>query len=310
MSNLDGSPSYISYGLEDHIVYNTINFLKYGFLEVGAFYNIVISGVNTLGQEEAILSPLSIPGVANYTRYAGSKTDWIWENNITFKATGITAPITISGIFVNSIFYPTGTSILGTGYYVDYARGEVVFSNPLPSGFTVRCARSQRYVNIYPQDSYEYRTLITDINNIFNSSGVTASNETKAFLPAIFVNLDGYETLRGVGLGSRSKVCLADIEFDIFTTNDWDRKKLQDYCYFLESKPVQCFNLSTAPKPLDYNGALVSGTLTWPILSQNYPATNPGYFKENAKVTKFSKTLLPIKHSRVTIGMEIDAYPI
>lgn len=308
MSNLEGSLGYAELGLEDHILENVITFFQYGLLELGAYYNINNQS-DYQGNNPSILHPMSIHGSSGYTIYRGAKHDWVWESNINLKASGLTQPISISGIIVNGTFYATGTTITGTGFIVDYARGQVVFDRPLSSGYTVKCPHTDRWVGVYKQDSYEYRKLTYDWIQNTGASGVAYSNEETIYLPAIIIGIESYETVRGLELGSRAKVSHIGIEFDILAGNDFERKKLLDICYFLETKGLPLYNISTAPKPLLSNGALSSGAKTWPMLVSGYSVGN-AMFNENAKIEKVKRSTLPVKHGKAFITLEADVFPI
>ena len=74
MANLDGLNWYGDWTIEDKIIYNVINFLKWGLLEIGAYYNISKDQVNYNGANESILQPVTFygsGGIANYTVYKG-----------------------------------------------------------------------------------------------------------------------------------------------------------------------------------------------------------------------------------------------
>ena len=59
MANLDGLNWYGDWTIEDKIIYNVINFLKWGLLEIGAYYNISKDQVNYNGANESILQPVT-----------------------------------------------------------------------------------------------------------------------------------------------------------------------------------------------------------------------------------------------------------
>lgn len=313
MSNLDGINFYGDFTLEDIVTKNVTTFLSYGLLELGAYYNIYKDQPDRFGNNLSILRPANIPGVSSYVIYRGFKHDWVWESNISTKSSGGAQPIQISGIYVNDIFYPTGTKVFGTGYYVDYSRGRVVFDYPLSSGspatgYTVKCPHTVRYVQIYEQDSQEYRKINYDWLNRSEATGTWNDNELKAYLPCVFVKVKGYNTVKGYELGSRAKESNVQMQFDVVAENSADDRKLSDIFYMMETKNVPFYDIQRAPTPLLSRGQLSPSGLTWPNLISQYSLSTAPTFEEDANVVKLNRAL-PIYHSRVTISLNMNLYP-
>lgn len=309
MSNFDGIQYYGDHTLEHTILQNVMQFAKYGFLEIGAYRIITTGMIGPNGQDHSRLHPVGVTGVTPYTVYAGTKPDWVYETGVTPKSAGVVAPSVPSGILFNGTFFPTGSPVLGTGYYIDFSRGQVVFANPVPSGSVVQCPHSERWVSVYPKESQEYYKLVSSLDwfGSAGSSGVSLSSEQIAYMPCLFVSIPSYDTVRGTHLGSRSKVTNVQISFDIFATNPNERAILQDVCYFLEDKPLPIINYKDAPRPLNYQGQLVSG-VTWNTLSSSHRIAN-GLFKQDARVSKPAKDHLPLKYAKVSISLEVDLIP-
>lgn len=311
MSNLEGINFYGDYTLEHILCQNVIQFTRYGLLEIGAFYNIPTGHIGPNGQDHSRLHPVGVTGYTPYTVYAGAKPDWVYESGISMKASGAAAPIVPSGILYNGIFVPTGSAVAtGINYYIDFSRGQVVFSSGTPSGTLVQCAHAERWVSVYPQESQEYYKLVPSLDWFAQAggSGASLSNEQMAYLPCIFVSVPSYDTLRGYEMGSRTKVMAADISFDIFASNPSERAILQDVCYMMETKPLTLINFRTATKPLNYRGELVATGVTWKTMI----GTNilkQAIFQENARVSKPARGHLPLKFAKVIIGLEIILNP-
>lgn len=298
MYNLDSLQFYSDSTLEDIILRNIIEFMKWGLLEVGAFYNIEKDQLNHLGENESVLRRVNYPGQTPNTIFKGAKNDWVYETGINLKYSGGSQPIRPTGVFINDV-------PVTSGFKINYALGAVIF-NTTTTG-TVKVPHTLRAVSILTKDSYEYRKITYDWPNRYNASGHEDDIEIRAFLPAIFIGLDNYRS-KPLELGSRSKITTAQLSFDIYTSNPQEIKKLSDTCYMLESKTVRFFDLPTTPKALNSDGTLSTGYIPWPSsVSLNYGGK--GRFKENASINKIP-TSLPIFHTRATIGLEIDVSPI
>lgn len=309
MGNINSVNFYPDFSREDNIVHNTSTFLKYGLLEIGAFYNIDIA------QPESILRPVNVTGIVPYTIYRGIKSDWIYESelgSINLKYSGGTQPNRVSGILVNGIFFATGTDVSGSNYIVDYSRGQIVFDSPLPNSFEVRAAPAIRYVQVYSKDAYEYKEINYTWQDFNNITGIPIlQDRISAFLPAIFVGVNKITTSKGIGLGSRAKYTNAQMSFDIITTNHADRKRISDICYMLETKGFAYYDLNVVKSklPLLSNGSINPLGQNWNILSSENMACW-GRFNENAIVLNSDSLDLPLERSIVTIGLEITSNPL
>lgn len=302
--NLDASTYYGHATLDDYIRTNVIDFLKYGLIEIGAYYNI------GLDRAESRLHPVLVTGLTPYTVWGSAKSSWIWEaTGVTLKFPSGTTPIQITGIQVNSVVYATGTAVLGTGYYIDYSRGRVVFDYGLPSTAVVKVPHSTPAIEVYSAETAEYRKLTYDW---LQATPVAESFDWRpqAYLPAIFVDIIGYRTLRGVELGSRAKTANIVCQFDAYSANPYDQNKIMDICYMLETKKIFFYDVQNAPKPLDQFGRLRANPKNWSELVRQYPYGD-ARFMENAVIQK-DKTnpYLPVGHNICRIGMECDVSPV
>ena len=300
MSNLDGIKFYGEPSLDQILTNNVITFLQHGFLEIGAFYNITIDKQDYNGNNLSILRPVNAPGVTGYKNYRSIKNDWAWEQGITFKYASGIQPIVTSGILVNGSF-------TSTGYIVDYSRGQIVFNNPLNSSAVVKCPHTLRAVSVYPYDSNEYRELNYEWSKV-GGTGIT-DNFYQAYLPAVFVRIRNYDTIRGTELGSRAKFISANLQFTIFAVTDNELQKIIDLLYMLETKNLELYDWKNSPKPLNNLGQLVNSGSIWPNLIQNYKLGN-ARFNESARITKYGKIAFPVSKATVDIGLEMDVLPI
>lgn len=305
MGNLDGIRYYSDYTLEDQFQYNIIDFISYGLLEVGAFINIRKGQRDSFNNDQSLLRPVSIQNYPSNKIYGGLKNNWVWESGVSVNGT---TPISISGIYVNNTFIPNGTTVAGTGWYIDYQRGWVVFNNQLTGNPSVQIEHTLRHVNVLPADSQFYKHIITEYQNRenwnINGSGIDNINfESKAFLPAIFVDVRKYSS-NPLEIGSRSKWALANVNFEIFATNPGDRKRLSDICYMMEHKSFNVYNLNTAPRPLTVSGTISQSAQTWPNLVNNYPLGR-ARFEMDAVMSKNNSVIFPIQYASVRIGCKM-----
>jgi hypothetical protein len=302
MSNLDGIKFYGDPSLEESVVQNLISFFKHGLLEMGAYYTITTGQLDYQGQDQSRLRPLFATGISNYKIYRGSKHDWVWEQNITLKYDGGSQPTVPTGVFVNGV----GVT---TGHYIDFSRGQVVFTNVQPANTVVQIPHTLRGVQVYPYESDEFRQIAYGwMDKTQNSSGVYDYGY-KAYLPAIFIHIADSTTDRGLELGSRAKLSRLETEFHIFSANAYELRKLCDICYMLEEKGILLYDIKNVPKPLNYSGQLVNPSSTYPNLVSTY-ATGYGWFDQDADIHKASNNKVPLYYGRVSISLLVETYPI
>lgn len=302
MSNLEGLSFYGEYSLQSQILHNLSSFLKYGLLELGSYYNVRTTN------NASVMRPQLINGLTNYSIWAGSSNNWIWEQNITLKFASGSQPIPISGLHFNGNFYPTGTTINGTGFTIDYSRGRVLFDKPISSGSSVKVEHSLRAVQIYISDNTEYRDIVVNWLNRTDASGIS-DFASKVYLPAILIDVTNYRTIKGYELGSRNKETRAAIRFDVIAAGPIEQNKISDFLYMMEDKAFISYDLNSAPFPLNISGALTNAsTGTWPVITARYPG--PLFqFAQDAQMNKLKNNLLPISHSRVNIGLNVIVAP-
>jgi hypothetical protein len=312
MSNLDYYQYYGQNSVEDQIVQNIVSFIDYGLLELGAYFNIFKGQTDYLGNNVSRYRTVDQPGIEVGKVWEGLKHNVIWETGVNLKPTGLTSPIGISGIYVNDVFYPNGSTVIGNGYYFDYSLNRVIFNNKIASASKVEVEHSLRHINVYSTDTNFYRDAIAfynDRNNFFVSgSGIDNTNpRSRVYLPSIFIYLKNLGS-SPVEIGSRAKYVEAEIEFDIFTQSSQDRKRLTDICFWLEEKSIGTFNVNNAPKPLSISGTLNSNRLLYnDLINQYYYRTCR--FGDNFTITRNTNLVLPIQNVTVRGTFEIPLYP-
>ncbi len=306
MSNLEGLQFFADPTLDDIITKNTVEFIKYGLLEVGAYINVATGINNYLGQDRSRLYPVNVVGASGNSIWGTAKSDIIYESDLTLKFTGGAKPTVPTRIYHNGTSVPTGTSVSGNPYYIDFARGHVVFNESIASTTVLQMPHALRAVHVYGPQSNEFRELSSDWERL-SPSGIETYNQ-KNYLPSITVEVKNWKTIKGVELGSRGKVTLAQLEFNIYANNQWELNKLVDMCYMMETKVMRLYNIKTATPALNYRGQLVNPDVNWLYLVNNFPY-GEGRFREDFVVTKVTNPALPFLKARARISLEFDSYP-
>lgn len=261
--------------LSTHLESNLVEFLNWGFLCIGAYYNVNLSSINPYGGSPSQLRLCDDRRFAKGKVWEGFRSNWVWENNIEYQY----QPIAISGIYINNVFYPTGTS--GTyAYNISYPEGRVYFNSPISSTSTVKLEYSYRQYNFMPASVQWFRQLTQRLSRLdddqFNyyGSGVwSIFGESRVQLPAVVVESVPRRRFKPKALGG-GQWCYQDMVFHIFAETPFDRDQMIDILCYQNEKRFFLFdkNVMTASGifPLTIEGYLSNPNYNYPYLVQNY----------------------------------------
>lgn len=276
MSYLKGFNSVFETTLNNEIQDNLIEFLDYGLLEKGNYFNVTLGETSTNGFDYSKLTPSSSQSYDSGQAWEGFRKNWVWQSGIS-GVDGADNPIVgsnhakpgISGVYVDGTFYPSDT--VGTyAHYVDYFNGRVVFDNAIPTGSLVQAEYSYKYINVIYANSLpwlreiQYRSL--DLNSTVNSD-FTLPSEMRVQLPAIAVEVVPRRFFKGYQLGGGQWV-YTDVLFHCLAEDEITRNTLVDIISQQNDKGIILFDNDSLAKsgdfPLDYRGVPVSGALRYP----------------------------------------------
>lgn len=241
----------------DQIQSNLVSMLDYGLLCMGGFFT-ARTGVNAYyGNSHSNLRLSDDPRYMKGRVWESARSNWVWESNIEYNI----QPISISGIYVNGSFLPNGS-----GYYIDYPRGRVVFNSSIPVTSQVKAEYSYRYYNVYSANVMWFRELMNNSFRVddhqFNQygSGVwSLLSDNRAQLPCIFPYLVPRYNWKPKQLGG-GEYLYHDVIFYIFAETPTDRDRIIDILSVQEEKRIFFYdkNLVAANNyyPLDVNGSL------------------------------------------------------
>src|SRR5690606_15663885 len=118
---------------------NLIEFLKWGFIDAGGFFNVVRNTSGVYHGEYDNLRCVSDPNYTDGQVWTAFRRDWIWESG-----TSVGEPIQISGVYIDGVFHPTGDS--GYEHHYDYPNGRVIFDTAISPTAVVELEYSYRWV--------------------------------------------------------------------------------------------------------------------------------------------------------------------
>lgn len=258
--------------LSDTLETNLIEYFKWSFLNIGAFFNITIPTSGHFGGNQHILR---LGHDRNYTKgkvWESARKDWIWESGIDRS----TQPIQISGVYINGTFVPKDS----TGQYqhqIDYPNGRIIFTNALNINTVVSCEYSPRYVQVYDASSPWFHKLqmnsfrVDDSHYSLYGSGIYSIHPSERVqLPAMVIRVLPIERRVPKEIGSLATWTHKEVDFHILTESDFELKQLHDIVQDCYNHTIVLFNKNTIKAqqafPLNYNGSLSSNPKTYPQL--------------------------------------------
>jgi hypothetical protein len=276
MANIDtlkGINNFSDMDLNQLLSGSYIMYLDWGFLDKGAFTNIKLSDDNLFGANR---STLRLSADHNYS------IGQVWEtfhNNLVWESgiSSTTKPINISGVYVNSTFYPLSTT--GTfKHHIEYNTGRVVFDTAIPTNSNVNLEYSYKLISVVEAKDYpiirEIQFCAFDpINNNFlqvNSGEYNKNPNTRVQLPIIGVEVTPKIKLSAYELGNYVQRINTDIIFHVLAETDSMAKKIISILALQKESTTFILDMDAIARsgafPLSYNGSLNTNPKTYPAL--------------------------------------------
>ncbi len=270
-----GNQHWLEDNSSDNLLYSVVDFYKWSFInQLGAYQNVTkdpaTSGV--FGGNRAKLSYVNEPRATRATVWQGFRNDWVWETGV-----GFTPPPTSVNVYLNGNVQP------GSGYYVDYPRGRVVFSVPIPTGSTVEANFAHRTVGFVPAETPWFREVMFGSYDISRDDFLNGTaggkwnqlGENRLQLPFVGVEVAGTRALRPYQLGGgqwQYKI----VKYYVYAESAAERDNIRDILVNQNDKVIWLYDRtrlkedSQWPFTLDYRGMTVSGFWTYPSMVAPY----------------------------------------
>lgn len=254
----------------ENVEFDIGEWLKWSFLQIGAFNNINRNVSGVYGGDLSRLKPVKDPNYSDGKVWQAFRGDWVWESGV---PSVISQPVRPSGVWINDSF-------LATGFYVDYPRGRIVFDNAIAISSKVQTDYAYRLIHV--TNSYspwfkeiQYDSLRADNQQFsqFASGAWAILSQNRIQLPAIIVETPGELSFRGMQLGGGQWQDIT-VFFHIFSENPTDNKKLLNIITDQNDKTIYLLDRLTIYNnnklPLNYRGSIASGAMTYEQLISNY----------------------------------------
>lgn len=280
-TSFKGSLNIGESSLNEAIESNIVSYIDWGMLQLGAFNNVRIESSGAFGGSLARLRPVDDPRYAAGRVWESYRKNWVWESGVSAAQ----PPIAVSGIYVNNSFLPNGS-----GYYINYINGQVIFNSGISINSNVKVEYSYKWVDVLGSESVSWfrksqtRSFrLDDETFIVNSGNWSDLAETRLQLPFIAVEVvgKGYE---GYQIGGGQWV-RPDILLHIVAEDSSTAKKIASILSEQNESSIFLYDLNRMQSqnkfPLNGRGELVDATLSYPTL---IAPTGDGGFRYTSKV--------------------------
>lgn len=242
---------------------NYKSFLDWGFLNIGGFTNVSIPTVNISNFDLHILKPTKDKNRTDNTVWQSARKDWVYETGISYNGT---SPLNISGVYVNSVFYPGPTGNASVGYKINYPEGKIIFNNPLPSSTSVQINYSYRNIQVYKIDEFplwkelQHRSLENKPGLSLSDKGdFSIGSEHRTQLPCVILESVPRANNKPFRLGDKSLIIEQDILIHILSDHSFDKNNIIDIVRLQEDREIWLYNTNSVIKsgiyPLKYDGS-------------------------------------------------------
>lgn len=272
---------------------NLISWMNHAFLELGAWANVTTGTIQAYNGNPSLLRPISIPGRTPYSVYQGFRKDWVYESPSSLEYPS-GDPIVCSGIYINSIFYPTNTTTGTYAHRISFPEGTVTFTNGGVSGVTIRAEYSYRLVQITKADAtdfynFEYYSNRSDSTSFlqFGSGSKDTIPDSRLQLPGILVSL-GRKSTRPWQLGTAASYVDQNVNFHIFAEDKFWRDQLVSILSWQDWKTIRMIDFNSVQAsghfPLNVYGSLNPSGKMYPDLVKT--TDEGGHFRQNLRMTE------------------------
>lgn len=269
MSNCIFSPEFtgvVSIGstkLIDELENNYKSFLDWGFINIGGFTNVRIPTNNISNFNLHILKPTQDKNQTNNTVWQAPRKDWVYETGVSFSGQ---SPINISGIYVNSTFYPAPTGSGSITYKINYPEGKIIFDKSVSANSSVQAEYTYRNIQVYKTEQFPYWKEIQfksleDKTGIINSDKgeFSIGSEYRVQLPAIVIEIISRSSHEPFQLGSKDLIITQDLLLHILADNPTDKNNIVDIIRIQKDRYIQLYKTDIIVKsgvyPLNYDGS-------------------------------------------------------
>lgn len=281
---LKGVTDWREEGFNDNLHYGLIEWLRWGFLNVGGFSNVAKSQAdNIYGGHPSILRPIDNPNYGSGQVWQATRADWVWETEIEYE----TQPVHCSGVYIDDEFKEAATEEGEYEHYVDFLRGRIIFTEPIDDELDVRADYAYRIPTVGDMRLPWMQELLYGSLSVSREDFLAGTGpynwlpETRRQMPTIGVELSQRHSYEPFQLGGGQWVNQG-VLITVLAENSDDRDKLLNILANQNDKVIVLPNRGEMksggafPANLDMQGRLVENPMQYPdmIDESGFPWTN------------------------------------
>jgi len=275
---------------------NLIEYINWGFLQLGAFYNITIPASGAFGGDRHRLVAVSDPRYTDGQVWEAYRKNWVWESGVVNSSE---QPIAISGVFVDGSFIPKGS-----GCHVNYQNGQVIFDTAISTTSTVQLEYSHKWVSTVAANNVPWfrkeqlRSFRVD-ERVAGSGSWSDLAENRLQMPMVAVEAVGRD-YEGYQLGGH-QYARTDVVLHVIAEDPQTAKRIASVLAEQSESTIFMYDpdLMAAQNrySLDYRGEITPSAVCYPDLIR--PVASGGF----RYISKVANGKLRIYNS---IGQETD----
>lgn len=273
---IKGIDSIFSATPNNEIQDSLVEFLDWGLLEKGNYFNVTLGELSTDDVDYSKLKLADHPYLLAGQAWEGFRKNWVWQSGVDYNP----APLVnsdsnypgVSGVYVDSVFHPTSET--GTyAHQIDHFNGRVIFDNPIPTGSLVQAEYSYKYINVIYSENLPYLRELQKNSLEVDKQTPLIPPEMRVQLPAIAVEIVPRRNFRGYQLGGGQYI-YTDVLFHCLAEDAYTRNKLVDIVSMQNEKSVWLLDSDKIADndafPIDHFGYVRPNAMRYPDLTAQY----------------------------------------
>ncbi len=311
LTTFKGTSALGDYQFSEQLEANLISYLDWSFLTIGGYFNISVPASGAYGGEQSRMRPVSDPSYTDGQVWEGFRSNWVWESGVNAQGSW-DQPTQASGVIVDDIFYHKST----TGAFahtINYPMGRVTFDTAISTSSIVHNRFSHKWVLLRSASSHEFKQLMFNSFRVDEPSFLQSASglwnqhpSNRVQMPAVFIEVMHNRQFVGMQLGG-GQFLTQDVIFHIFSENKDYRDKIVDILANQNRGVLHLFDLGDIADasrfPLDADGAISSGALTYPDLITSYLWRKAFISNTNNQPVT---SVLPLHRGQVRWSIEVD----
>lgn len=253
----------ISIGYSSNLRYSTKQYLELQFLNLGMYGHATVDQLDYMG--------LGLARLQKNGRYFESPVnEWVYEEDVALPS-GLGAPISISGVWINSVFHANGSSPYKP--YPDYEHGRFVFKGTVPTNVDIIQANySYKDVSVVYRDSETYNILMSQyLHNPDYWSAQVFPSGLERLLPLVVVDPQTRDH-KGWQIGG-GEIQKDRIKFWVYAARDWERDFIMDAIFDQKRHTIIGVDYNNVSQILTYDEGKAATYQSFTDLGTNFPWT-------------------------------------